>query len=71
MTEKTEKKIDKKNTVKVGVKNKAAFVDQVGFGSQINLWGNIFTVGEKGELEAELPVNIAEDGIKVGRYIKL
>ena len=58
-------------TMKVGLKNMAAFINTVKEGEQINVWGNLFTVGENGKLEAEIDTKLAKDGIVAGRYIEL
>jgi hypothetical protein len=62
------KKENTKETMRVGVKNKSA-LPSMKKGEQVNLWGNMFTIGANGELEAELPVHIVEEGIAADRYI--
>jgi hypothetical protein len=54
--------------IKVGVKNMSAF-SNIKAGETINVWGNTFTVGSKGELEAELPEDIVIQGVEAGRYV--
>ena len=65
---KADKQVITGKMVKIRVLNKAAF-DHIPEGEEINVWGNLFTVGKMGELEAIVPEHIAIEGSAVGRYM--
>ena len=69
MTDSQETK-SKRGFIKVLVKDKV-IINQGDFGGKTNLWGNIFTIASDGKLEAELPKQLAEEGIQAGRYVKI
>lgn len=65
---KSEKQVVTGKMVKIRVVNKTAF-DNIPEGEEINVWGNMFTVGARGELDATVPEHIAIEGQIAGRYI--